>query len=145
MKSAFFVSGFLVFFAGFSLAQNPVTDARKRLIERGGTGNTGAIVTPRQPTTQTIVSYVTYLSKEREWSDATGRKMTGRLVAFSAPEPGKSGPVVVMHEGKVRLRRSGAKVNSDLPLEQLSQADQLFIKAIDAGIKRRAETAGKTE
>ncbi|MDF1815112.1 MAG: hypothetical protein P1V20_23110 [Verrucomicrobiales bacterium] len=145
MKSAFFVFGFLVFLLPPCLGQDAVTEARKRLTERRNTGNTGAFVTPTQSRNQTVVSYVTYLSEEREWIDAKGRKMTGRLVAFSAPEPGKTGPVVVLHEGKVRLRRSGAKVNSDLPLDLLSEADRDFVKSIDAAIKRQVETAAKAE
>jgi hypothetical protein len=140
MKSAFFVFGFLG--ASFSVcsAQNPLDDPKRRLGERSN-GNTGAIVIPSQPRKQTIISYITYLSKDREWADISGRKMTGRLVAFAAPEPGKEGPVVVTLNGKVRLRRSGAKANSDLPLAQLSQGDQLFVKAVEAGIKKNAAAA----
>ncbi|MDF1751693.1 MAG: hypothetical protein P1U89_02840 [Verrucomicrobiales bacterium] len=138
MKSAFFVFGILVFLVSNSIGQNAVSDARKKLSERGQTGNTGAFVSPSQSKSQTIVSYVTFVSKEREWSDAEGRKMTGRLVAFSAPEPGKTGPVVILKDGMVRLRRTGAQASNDLPLEKLSQADQLFVKALEAGIKKSA-------
>jgi hypothetical protein len=143
MKSAFFVYGTFVLLTGVASAQNPVSDARKRMTERRNTGNTGAVVTPAPPQTRTVISYVTYLSKEREWADVSGRKMTGRLVAFSAPEPGKTGPVVVLQDGKVRLRRAGAKVSNDLPLDKLSQADQLFVKGIESAIKRSAEQAPK--
>ena len=107
------------------------------------TGNNGTFATPVSPRQKTIISYITYLTKEREWIDAKGRKMTGRLVAFSAPAPGKSGHVVVIQEGKVRLRRTGAKANSDLPINALSESDQLFVKAVDAGIKK--QVAGGTE
>ena len=141
MKSAFFVSVSLVFLAFPVFSQNPAVDAaKKRLTDRNNTGNSGGVVIPNQPRQQTIVSYITYLSKDREWVDAKGRKMTGRLVAFSAPEPGKTGNVVVIHDGKVRLRRTGAKANSEIPVTQLSDADQIFVKAIDAGIKKSAAT-----
>ena len=144
MKSAFFVSASLLLLVSGVLAQNPAVEAaKKRLSDRNNTGNTGAVVTPGQPRQQTIISYITYLSNERGWADAKGRRMTGRLVAFSAPEPGKTGAVVVIHDGKVRLRRTGAKANSDIPLTQLSDADQIFVKAIDAGIRKSAAaTAG---
>ena len=142
MKSAFLLSVSLVFFSSGILAQTPAIDAgKKRLSDRNNTGNTGSFVTPNQPRQQTVVTYITYLSKDREWADATGRKMTGRLVAFAAPQPGKTGPVVVIHDGKVRLRRTGAKANSDIPVTQLSDADQIFVKAIDAGIRKSAAVA----
>lgn len=142
MKSAFLLPVCLVFFASGIHAQNPAIDAaKKKLSERNNTGNSGSFVTPGQPRQKTIVTYITYLSKDREWADAKGRKMTGRLVAFSAPEPGKSGKVVVIHEGKVRLRRTGARANSDIPITALSDADQIFVKAIDAGIKKSAAAA----
>ena len=138
--------GFCVFQCVLS-AQDPAAEARRRMSERNNTGNTGSFGSPTAPSQKTVVSYVTYLSKDRQWSDLKGRKMTGRLVAFAAPLPGKKGPIVVVHEGKVRLRRTGAKGNADFPLEQLSQGDRDFVKAIEEAIRRseKAEEEKKKE
>lgn len=116
-------------------AQSSVDEARKRMTERQNTGNPNSFVTPESRTPQ--ITYTTYLSKERVWTDQQGRTMNGRLVAFSAPEPGKSGEIIVIVSGKVRLRRSGATQNSDLPLQTLSGPDQQFVQQIAEAVKPR--------
>jgi hypothetical protein len=137
MKSAFLLLTQVLALSAIVSAQDPATEARKRLMERNNTGN-GTNVSPTTPGREVIISYITYLSAEREWSDISDRKMTGRLVAFQAPEPGKSGPMIVLKEGKILLRRTGTKANSEFPLDQLSETDQVFVKSIDAAIKKDA-------
>lgn len=134
----------LITTAGFSQG---LTDAQKRLSNGGRGGSTTGLGGATIPSTQRRVTttYITYISNEREWKDAKGRTMNGRLVAFSAPKPGEKGQVVVIKDGKVRLRRTGAKVNSDLPIELLSNADQTFIKALDAGLQKRMKEAAAAD
>ncbi len=135
MKSAFFVFSHAIFLVSILTALDPATEARSRLMERTITG-TGSTAKPSSTEKEVIVSYTTFVSAEREWLDVSNRKMKGRLVAFQAPEPGKSGPVIVIKEGKILLRRTGAKTNNEFPLDQLSEADQVFVKSIDLAIKK---------
>lgn len=110
------------------LAGDPAADARKRMIERPGGGI--GFVTParKQPKVTTI--YITAVSPLREWTSSDGRKIQGRLLAFSAPKPGETGQVVVIKEGKIKLLRSGTKKSADLLLSKLSKEDQTFVRGI---------------
>lgn len=105
-------------------------EARKRLIERSG-GGVG-VITPNQKGSQTTTVYITALSPLREWISSDGRRMQGRLLAFSAPKPGEKGKVIVLKEGKVRMLRSGMRVPSDILLSMLSAEDQKFVLKIAA-------------
>ena len=121
---------------------DPVSEARKKLMERTG-GGTG-IVTPgkRQPP-QVIKTYITYVSPDREWTSADGRTMQGRLLAYSAPKPGEQGPVVVIQKEKIRLLRSGTKKPSEIPLKALSEVDQKYVKNIAEAAAKIPATAKK--
>lgn len=113
---------------------DPAADARKRMMERTGGG--AGLITPAVKQPQAVVSYITYVSPMREWVSADGRKMHGRLVAFSAPKPGETGPVEVIKDGKVRLVRSGSKKPADFPLQSLSEEDQIYARRIEESAKK---------
>jgi len=142
MKSAFFFLIHTVLLLTMVAAQDPATEARSRLMERNNTG-TGATTHTTTPGKETIISYTTLVSAERDWSDISNRKISGRLVAFQAPEPGKTGPMVVVKGGNILLRKTGTKTNYEFPLDQLSEADQIFVKSIDSAIKKGAAPAQK--
>jgi len=116
-----------------------------RPIEGGG-GTSGVNVLPPATPEKTVVqTTVTALSPEREWKHRDGRAMTARLISFHDPEPGAKAPasasaIIVVQEGKVRLHRAGAI--HVFPVDQLSEADQAFIKdKVDR--LRRASAAEK--
>lgn len=127
-----------------AFSQNSAEDIRKRASERlGGGGMVALVVAPRNQ--QPVISYVTYISEEREWTNLAGTRMTGRLVAISAPNPGQQGPIVVIQDGKVKLRRTGAKEAGLVDLASLSEPDQNFIKSVEMAIlKRNAAPAATT-
>jgi|GEM_PF-5104966 len=115
-------------------ATDPAADARKRMSERINGGST--TIGPSGGGRKVVTTYLTYVSPLREWSAADGRTMQGRLVAFSAPRPGESGPVEVIRSGKVRLMRAGSQKAVDFPIENLSEDDQAFVKRVAEAAKR---------
>ena len=128
MRSAFLFSIVAIYLGcGFSFAQDP-NETRRRLNDRLNQPSTGTNLTPRTP--QTTVATTTYLTKDREWTAADGRKLTARLVAFSAPQAGQTGKVEVIKEGKIRIRPTGSKVSSDIAIEKLAPKDQNFVKSL---------------
>ena len=110
------------------LADDPAADARKRMVERPGGGI--GFVTPARKQQKVTTIYITAISQLREWTSSDGRKMQGRLLAYSAPKPGETGQVVVIKEGKIKLLRSGTKKPADLLLSKLSKEDQDFVRQI---------------
>ncbi len=58
--------------------------------------------------------------------------MEARLLAFSAPAAGESGPVEVIREGKVRFLVTGRKEPVEYPLVQLGEAERKKIEALAA-------------
>ncbi len=125
-------------------AGDPAEEARRRMMERIGSGVSSSLATPTPPTAQVEVGYVAYLTEEREWTDVKGRRMMGRLVAFSAPKPGETGPVEVIREGKILLRRQGTTASSEVPLDRLSGADQEYVERVSESIEE-ALAAESTE
>lgn len=85
---------------------------------------------PKTPPPKIEIVTYTAVSKPRQWTDIQGRRIVAQLLAFSAPEPGQAGPVVVLREEKVRLLVSGAKEPSIVELAKFSQEDQEFIQGI---------------
>ncbi len=75
-------------------AADPASDARKKMTERAG-GGTGVVSSSQR---QAKVTYLTYVTPAREWIAKDGRKVSGRLAAFSAPNPGETGAVVVIKD-----------------------------------------------
>ncbi len=76
-----------------------------------------------------VVQYVAVTPVE-SWVNVEGKTIEARLLAFSAPEAGKSGPVEIIRDGKVRLLVSGRKDPVDYPLEQLGEAEKTKIKSL---------------
>lgn len=128
----FFLPLALLIFTSGLFAQDALEEARKKLSERNQTGGGGLGVSPQKDPERVLI-YITYLSKERTWKSGDGRSFTGRLVAYSAPKPGEEGPIVAIKDGKVRLRPTNKPI-TEVPLANLSEEDQIFIKAINAGI-----------
>lgn len=131
MRSAFLLSATLVFCLNHAaIAQNPAAEeARKQLHDRINQPTSPGAKLPARNPTPTVVT-ITYLTKDREWTASDGRKLTGRLVAFSAPKAGEQGTVEVIKDGKIRLRPAGSKVSSDIALEKLAIQDQTFVKTL---------------
>lgn len=137
----FFFSGVLLAFS--STLADPASDARKRMMERTGGGS--QIISPSSGKTEVIKTYITYVSPLREWTSGDGRTMHGRLVAFSAPEPGKQGPVVVIQEGKILLNRSDTKKPVEFPLASLSEDDQDYVRGVADAAKEIGVPDGSKE
>ena len=119
---------------GMVLAQtvvppNPGPSVKRKLGENGGSGSSAgaAAVTPRSRTV--VVQYVAVTPVEG-WANAAGRTMQARLLAFSVPAEGETGPVEIIREGKVRFLVSGGKEPIDYPLEQLGEAERKKIEGI---------------
>ncbi|MEO0416344.1 MAG: hypothetical protein AAF226_15465 [Verrucomicrobiota bacterium] len=127
MRSAFLFA-LLLGLLSSTHAQSFSDETRRRMTERN-TGGTN-MVRPNTTAQKVQISYVTFLTKEREWIDAKGRKMLGRLEAISAPAPDQPGPVIVIAKDQVKLRRAGAKAASVIPLASLSVKDQNYIRQI---------------
>ncbi|MEM1295880.1 MAG: hypothetical protein AAGH89_10980 [Verrucomicrobiota bacterium] len=128
------------------VAEDPI-EAQRRALGGGSISNDGGavIVAPPTPKPQIKTVYFTAVSPSRQWKAADGRMMIGRLMAFSAPKLGESGPVEVIREGKVRFLRSGSKSPVDFPLEKLSEEDQRYVKGIAQAAKNGPPKASAPE
>ncbi len=114
-----------------------------RTIERSG-GGVG-VVSPNRKKQQDTTVTITAVSPLRQWTSVDGKIMQGRLLAFSAPKPGETGPVVVIKEGKVRLLRAGTRRHSDIYLALLSKDDQKFILKIAAEASKGPPSTKKSQ
>jgi len=116
-------------FAQLTVPPNPGKVTKRNLGENGGSGaSTGAsAVTPSSSTV--VVQYIAVTPVEA-WANLEGKTMEARLLAFSAPAAGETGPVEIIREGKVRFLVSGRKEPVDYPLEQLGEAERTKIEAI---------------
>lgn len=115
--------------AQLTVPPNPGKVTKRNLGENGGSGaSTGAsAVTPSSGTV--IVQYIAVTPVEA-WANLEGKTMEARLLAFSTPATGETGPVEIIREGKVRFLVSGRKEPVDYPLEQLGEAERTKIEAI---------------
>jgi len=120
---------------------NPNDATRRKIGEGGGGGSAAVSVSPPAAASRTIVIQYTAVSPMRQWTNADGKTMVARLLAFSAPKEGAVGPVEVIREGTVRFLLDRGKEPIDYPLVQLSQADQIDIKAIAQAAKRGSPAA----
>ena len=127
-------------------AQIVVPGTPKKFETRGtgglGTGSSVGVTAKDPQPKETVTVYYTTVSKSREWTNTEGKNMTAQLLAFSAPKPGEPGPVVVIKEGKVRFLMANNKKPIDYPLAQLSQPDQIFVKAIAQAASKGAPNPG---
>lgn len=117
---------------------NPNQISRRKIGEDGGGGSASVNVTPGTPAAaaRTVVIQYTAVSPMRQWTNVEGKTMIARLLAFAAPAEGEAGPVEVIREGKVRFLLDRGTDPIDYPLIQLSQPDQIDIKAIAQAARR---------
>ena len=127
--------------AQLSVPSTPTQFQKRNLGENRGSGGSSSVgVVPRDPAaSQPIVVQLIAVSQMRAWTNAEGKSMTARLLAFSGPKTGETGPIEVIRDGKVRFLLAGKKESVDYPLDQLSQKDQVDIKAIAQAAKRSPE------
>ncbi len=96
----------------------------------GDSGGGASIVAPKQPAPQVeVVTYIA-LTELREWKNYKDIKIEARLLAFSAPEEGKTGPVEVIKDGKVRFLVEKTRAVFDVALEKMSEEDKALILKI---------------
>lgn len=115
-------------------AQIPVTPAtptefKSRNISGGS--NSGVGIVTRQPQKkQTITYHFTAVTPIRVWTNTEGKAMQARLLAWSAPKEGETGPVEVIRQGKVRflVEKSTKPINYDL--SKLSETDRTYIQKL---------------
>lgn len=117
----------LIFFPSLSLIAQDSGSTSRAVGESGGGAS---IVAPKQPAPQVeIVTYIA-LTELREWKNYKDVKIEARLLAFSAPEEGKTGPVEVIKDGKVRFLVEKTRAVFDVALEKMSEEDKALIKKI---------------
>ncbi len=124
----------VVTFASPVLAQTPVTpanptDFQKRDISGGSSSGVG-IVSGQQAPAKTVTVHFTAVTPLRVWTNTEGKAMMARLLAYSAPEEGKTGPVAVIREGKVRFLLEKTTKPIDYELEKLSDTDRSYIQKL---------------
>ena len=107
---------------------NPNKFTKRSLSENGGAsaGASGGITAATRPV---VVQYVA-VTPVQQWVNLEGKTMEARLLAFSAPEPGQTGPVEIIREGRVRFLVTGKKQPINYPLDQLGETEQAKIKAL---------------
>ena len=115
--------------AQIAVPPNPGKVTKRSLGENGGSGaSTGAsAVTPQS---RTVVVQHLAVTPVEAWANLEGKTMQARLLAFSAPAEGETGPVEIIREGKVRFLVSGRREPVSYPLEQLGEAERTKIAAI---------------
>tara|TARA_R110002096_G_scaffold435128_1_gene659449 strand:+ start:3590 stop:4048 length:459 start_codon:yes stop_codon:yes gene_type:complete len=106
---------------------NPNQFTKRNLGESGVGVNLGGATGSAK---QTKTVHYTAVSPLRGWTNLDGKTIQARLMAFSAPAPGETGPVEVIRDGKVRLLISGKNSPVDYPLEQLKAKDKAEIQRI---------------
>lgn len=110
---------------------------KRNLGENGGSGSSaGFSGGGTTEAARTVVVQYVAVTPVQAWVNTDGKTMEARLLAFSAPEPGQTGPVEIIREGKVRFLVTGRKEPVDYPLDQLGETEKAKIKAL-------AELAGK--
>ncbi|MEM9281906.1 MAG: hypothetical protein AAGA96_08775 [Verrucomicrobiota bacterium] len=132
-KKSWVVILILFFFGGQAILEGQIVPPNpnqftKRNLGEGGSSISGGTVSGSVRQTQTV-QYIS-VTPLRDWTNLDGKTIQARLLAFSAPEPGKTGPVEVIRQGKVRLLLSGGKAPVDYPLENLEEADRSEIERI---------------
>jgi hypothetical protein len=116
--------------AQVTVPANPGRTAQRSLGGNGGTtssaGISGGGVKAAKPV---VVQYVAVTPVE-SWANSAGKVMEARLLAFSVPAPGETGPVEIIRQGKVRFLVTGGKAPVEYPLDQLGEAEQAKIRAL---------------
>jgi len=115
--------------AQLAVPPNPGKVTKRSLGENGGSG-TSAGASAVTPSSSTVVVQYIAVTPVEAWANLEGKTMEARLLAFSAPAEGGTGPVEIIREGKVRFLVSGRKEPVDYPLDQLGEAERTKIHAI---------------
>jgi len=133
------LSGLLVFSllsaltlaAQIKLPPNPNQFTKRDLGESGGSGSSVGVSGggSSAATAPVVVQYVA-VTPVGPWANLEGKVMQARLLAFSAPGAGESGPVEIVRAGKVRFLVSGRKDPIDYPLEQLGESEKSRIRIL---------------
>lgn len=116
-----------------------------------GNGSASLGLSPAAANPQPVVKQISYvaLSESRQWTSNDGKSLIGKLIAFEQMEevlakgqaPSTAAPKLparptVIREGKARLLVEQKPF--ELPLERLSEADQTFVRELDAAIAKQA-------
>ncbi len=109
---------------------NPNQFTKRNLGENGGAGSSTGMAGATTATTRPVVVQHIAVTPVQAWVNAAGKTMEARLLAFSAPEPGQSGPVEIIRDGKVRFLVSGRKEPVEYPLTELEEKEQAKIRAL---------------
>ena len=116
--------------------QDPSLPKTPTAFETRNTGGTeeGEVSIEKEEGKTTKVTF-TAVTASRDWKDAKGKVIRGRLLAFEAAD----GEVAdLVRDGKVRLLVDGAKRFSLLPLEKLSTEDRNYIGLLAAARDQEA-------
>lgn len=116
-------------FAQLTVPPNPGQAGKRKLGENGGAGSATG-VTGVTPTARPVVVQYIAVTPVEAWANLAGKTMLARLLAFSAPAEGETGPVEIIREGKVRFLVEGRKEPVDYPLDQLGETERTKIQAI---------------
>lgn len=122
---------------GAPFAKDNTEDGRRTLGNRINNGGGASIVAPNPPAPQVTTITYTAVSPKRQWTEEeSGRQILAHLLAFAAPKEGEPGPVVVIHNGNIRLLLDGQNRKPvDLPLARLSEEDREFVNQIAKAAK----------
>ena len=115
--------------AQLSVPPNPGKVTKRNPGEGGGPG-AGTGVSAVTPSSGAVIVQYVAVTPAEAWANLEGKTMEARLLAFSAPAEGATGPVEVIRDGKVRFLVSGRKEPVDYPLAQLGEAERKKIEAI---------------
>ena len=116
--------------AQISLPPNPGQFSKRNLGESGGGGSSVGVSGGQETASKTVVIQYVAVTPVESWVNVEGKTIEARLLAFSAPEAGKSGPVEIIRDGRVRFLVSGRKEPVEYPLEQLGEAEKTRIKSL---------------
>lgn len=115
--------------AQLTVPPNPGQSGKRNLGENGGAGSATG-VTGVTPTARPVVVQYIAVTPVEAWANLAGKTMMARLLAFSAPAEGETGPVEIIRKGKVRFLVEGRKEPVDYPLDQLGETERTKIQAI---------------
>jgi hypothetical protein len=120
----------------------PVPGSRNRAFETRNTGNsTESKIGPEHKKTKVVTVQYVAVTPVRSWMNNKGDTMKARVLAFSAPEKGESGPVEVIRGGKIRFLLFNTKKPILYPVANLSEADQEYVRGIAKAAQRGTRPA----
>jgi hypothetical protein len=120
----------------------PVPGSRNRAFETRNTGNsTESEIGPEHKKTKVVTVQYIAVTPVRSWMNNKGDTMKARVLAFSAPKEGESGPVEVIRAGKIRFLLFNAKKPILYPVANLSEADQEYVRGIAKAARRGSPPA----